>query len=90
VKDSIKNVLLFMREQHYDVPFIARYRSYEYRRGLEEEDIWTIFQLEQEFGRYRAQYQQIHNQFARIHRALTEAEDPHLQGDIEDLRKYWE
>ena len=56
MRDSIKNVLLFMRDQHLDVPFIARYRSYEYRRGLQEADIWTIFQLEQEFGRYRAQY----------------------------------
>jgi len=35
-----------------DIPMIAKYRKYEYIGGLEESDVWAIFNLDLEYGKF--------------------------------------
>lgn len=51
-KAKIIKVLELLRNKLYDVPFIAHYRKYEYAEELDEESIWVIYNLDQEFGKF--------------------------------------
>ena len=54
IREKVKKILFFFRKDNLDVPFIAHYRKYEYGKNLTEEDVWTIFNLDQEYGRFTA------------------------------------
>lgn len=54
IRRCISKVLVFFRKDNLDIPFIARYRKFDYGPDLTSEDIWAIFALDQEYGRFRA------------------------------------
>lgn len=43
---------MFRCDQHFDIPMIARYRQYEFKPELDENEIWDIFNLDIEFGKF--------------------------------------
>ena len=51
-KAKIIKVLQMLRCKLYDVPMIAHYRKHEYSDELDEESIWIIFNLDQEYGKF--------------------------------------
>lgn len=51
-KEKIRKVLDLLRGKLYDVPMIVHYRSYEYGNELDEESIWIIYNLDQEYGKF--------------------------------------
>ena len=58
-KAKIIKVLQMLRVKKYDVPMIAHYRKHEYSDELDEDSIWVIFQLDQEYGKFEKQKKQI-------------------------------
>ena len=58
-KVRIFKVLSLIRKKLYDVPMVAKYRKYEYAEELDEEAIWIIFNLDQEFGKFQRHKKQI-------------------------------
>ena len=51
-KAKIIKVLQMLRVKLYDVPMIAHYRKHEYSDELDEDSIWIIFNLDQEYGKF--------------------------------------
>ena len=51
-KLKIYKVLGMLRSKLYDVPMIAHYRKYEYSDELDEDSIWIIYNLDQEYGKF--------------------------------------
>jgi hypothetical protein len=47
------------RIDHYDIPMITKYRKYEYQKDLDEKDVWTIFNLDIEYGKFQHQLNQM-------------------------------
>ena len=44
-----------LRSKLYDVPMIAFYRKHEYSDELDEDSIWIIYNLDQEYGKFQRQ-----------------------------------
>lgn len=63
---KIHKVLQLLRCGHFDVPFIVKYRKYEYADELDEEAIWIIFNLDQEYGKFQRHKRQIEDFLKRI------------------------
>jgi len=40
---------------------ITMYRKYEFTKDLTEEDVWTVFNLDQEYGKFTSEKTQILN-----------------------------
>mmetsp|Transcript_5966 Transcript_5966/g.7229 ORF Transcript_5966/g.7229 Transcript_5966/m.7229 type:complete len:142 (-) Transcript_5966:407-832(-) len=51
-KSKIFRVLQLLRQKLYDVPMIAHHRKHEYSDELDEESIWIIYALDQEYGKF--------------------------------------
>lgn len=51
-KAKIIKVLAMLRNKLLDVPMIAHYRKFEYADELDEESIWIIYNLDQEYGKF--------------------------------------
>ena len=51
-KIKIVDVLKMLRIKLYDVPFIVSYRYPEYSNELDEDSIWIIYNLDQEYGKF--------------------------------------
>ncbi len=51
-KAKIIKVLQMLRVKLLDVPLIAHYRKFEYADELDEESIWIIYNLDQEYGKF--------------------------------------
>jgi hypothetical protein len=49
-------ILDLFRKEYLDVPMIARYRKYLYNKVLTEDDVWLIFNLDSEYGKFRIQF----------------------------------
>jgi len=49
---KIYKVLRLIRSDHLDVPMVAHYRKYEYADELDEEAVWHIYHLDQEYGKF--------------------------------------
>ena len=54
-KAKIIKVLQMLRIKLYDVPMIAHYRKHEYSDELDEDSIWIIYNLDQEYGKFQRQ-----------------------------------
>ena len=52
-KAKIIKVLQMLRSKLYDVPMIAYYRKHEYSDELDEDSIWIIYNLDQEYGKFQ-------------------------------------
>jgi hypothetical protein len=70
IKSKIKVILVYLRSQRYvyDVPMISKYRQYEYKVGnfLQEKHIQVIANLDVEYGKFRAQLQQVVDFFNKL------------------------
>lgn len=51
-KLKIEAVIRNFRCNYMDIPYIAKYRKFEYLKELNEENIWQIFNLDLEYGRF--------------------------------------
>jgi len=49
-----------------DVPMIVKYRKYEYAEDLDEEAVWHIFAMDQEFGKFLRHKAQIREFLTRV------------------------
>ena len=65
-KVRIFKVLSLIRKKLYDVPMVAKYRKYEYAEELDEDAIWIIFNLDQEFGKFQRHKKQISDFLSKI------------------------
>lgn len=54
------------RTEYLDVPMITKYRKFEYTKELDETDVWHIFNLDIEYGKYKQQKQQITNFIKKV------------------------
>ena len=83
IKGRIKQILIFLRSKDYlyDVPMIAKYRKFDYQGGqiLQELHVQMIANLDVEFGKFRAQMQQIMDFLTKLLRILDSISD----GDME-------
>ncbi len=52
-------MLSLFRQEHLDIPMITMYRKYEFTKDLTEEDVWTVFTLDQEYGKFTYEKNQI-------------------------------
>lgn len=52
VKKKISKVLKFFRCDGLDIPFISRYRQNELIPELKPSDVWKIFSLDIEYGKF--------------------------------------
>jgi hypothetical protein len=41
------------RTEFLDIPMITKYRKFEYMKELDERDVWHIFNLDLEYGKYK-------------------------------------
>lgn len=55
VKNKIRKVLRNFRAEFMDIPYVVKYRKFEYKKELMEDDIWAIFNLDLEYGRFQEQ-----------------------------------
>mmetsp|Transcript_22818 Transcript_22818/g.22049 ORF Transcript_22818/g.22049 Transcript_22818/m.22049 type:complete len:137 (+) Transcript_22818:710-1120(+) len=60
-KKKIFNVLKMIHKEFFDIPMIVKYRKHEYGLELEGEDVWTIFNLDLEYGKFIHEKAQIEN-----------------------------
>lgn len=51
-KQKIFRVLHLLRSEMRDVPMIAKHRKMQYADELDEDSIWIIYNLDQEYGRF--------------------------------------
>jgi transcriptional accessory protein Tex/SPT6 len=55
IKAKIALVLKLFRVEKCDIPYITRYRQNELIPELEPHDVWTIFNLDIEYGKFQVQ-----------------------------------
>lgn len=53
VKIKIGKVLKAFKRDKMDIPMFAKYRKYEYMKELFESDVWAIFNLDIEYGKFK-------------------------------------
>lgn len=92
VMGAIRKILSHIREANLDVPFVAINRSHDFlSEDLTQRDVWTIFNLEQEYAKYRAQYTTLRDSLLRILKAVKEhssSPQPVFVVQLEILAKY--
>ena len=55
MKEKIALILKMIRCEKHDVPFIEKYRFDELVPELEKENVWKIFSLDIEYGKFMVQ-----------------------------------
>lgn len=55
IKKKIADVIGLFRNNYLDIPMIIKYRRYVYAKELDEQDVQTIFNLDQEYGQFKLQ-----------------------------------
>lgn len=48
-------VISLFRKEKNDIPYIVKYRRYVYQKDLNEADVWSIFNYDIEFGKFKQQ-----------------------------------
>lgn len=61
VTAKIKKALDFMRNQHFEVPFISFYRK-EYVHGLDINDLWKIYKFDAKVGNVLLVFISLHDE----------------------------
>jgi len=51
-REKVFKVLKMFRVELLDIPMICKYRKYEYAVELDEDAVWHIFNLDQEYGKF--------------------------------------
>ena len=65
-KKKICKVLKFFRCESHDIPYITKYRFNEVDPDLTEADIWRIFNLDIEYGKFLVQKKQCEDFFTKL------------------------
>jgi transcriptional accessory protein Tex/SPT6 len=52
VKERIYKIIHQFRCDYMDIPYIAKYRKFEWSKELIEEDVWNILNLDLEYGKF--------------------------------------
>lgn len=42
-----------MKKDYFDVPYITEYRKIDYMKELDADDVWAIFNLDIEYGKFQ-------------------------------------
>lgn len=95
VKKRIHQILLFIRSQkyYYDVPMIAKYRKHDYQGTqqhlLNQEHVWKVYNLDQEYGKFKVQFTQTRDFLANLIFAIPEEDDqrPAVIFQLQELQK---
>jgi len=66
IKNKINKTLKFFRCESSDIPFITRYKMNELIPELEYDDIWRIFNMDMEYGKFQIQKKQCEEFFTKI------------------------
>jgi len=53
VKTKIVKIIKQFRCEYMDIPYIAKYRKYDWNKDLQEEDVWNIFNYDLEYGKFQ-------------------------------------
>ena len=53
IKIKIQQVLEYIRCMNYDVPYITRYKMHDLSPELEPRDVWFIFNIDIEYGKFQ-------------------------------------
>lgn len=80
VKVKIAKVIRYFRKEYYDVPMFAKYRKYEYMRDLFESDVWAIFNLDIEYGKFQQQLKQMKGFLFKLSQL-----EPRIQDYVEQI-----
>lgn len=51
-RDKISSVLDMICSQNYDLPMICKYRRFEFAECLDEQAVWLVWTLHQEYGKF--------------------------------------
>ena len=46
-----------IRQKCLDIPMIAKYRKYQYADDLDEEAVWHVWSMDQEYAKFQRQKQ---------------------------------
>jgi transcriptional accessory protein Tex/SPT6 len=66
IKQKIRRVLKLIRTEKQDIPFITKYMMEDLSPHLAENDIWQIFNLDLEYGKFSQAKSQALQFFDRI------------------------
>jgi hypothetical protein len=66
IKAKIAKVLTLFRCDNCDIPYITRYRQNELIPELESNDVWKIFNLDVEYGKFQIQKKQCDDFFQKL------------------------
>jgi transcriptional accessory protein Tex/SPT6 len=65
-RSKVLKVIKMFRCEMLDIPMIVKYRRYEYAVELDEDAIWHIFNLDQEYGKFQRSKAQVNEFLLRV------------------------
>lgn len=65
-KGKVLKVLGMFHSELFDIPMICKYRKYEYAVELDEDAVWHIWNLDQEYGRFQRNKAQINDFLTKV------------------------
>jgi len=78
--EKIFKVLDMFRVKILDIPMICKYRRYEYEPELNEELVWLVFNLDQEYGKFQRAKQMLSDFLLKIKRS-----EPRVKSYLDEL-----
>lgn len=82
IKMKIGKVLEYIRCMNYDVPYITRYKMHDLSPELEPKDVWFIFNIDIEYGKFQIQKTQCEQFFNKLEELLDSRELNHYKNHI--------
>lgn len=79
-RSKVLKVIKLFRHEMRDIPMIIKYRRYEYAVELDEDAIWHVFNLDQEYGKFQRSKAQINEFLLRVIKY-----DHHIKTYIDEL-----
>jgi len=80
-RSKVHKVIMLFRYEKCDIPMIVKYRRYEYAPELDEDAIWHVFNLDQEYGKFQRVKAQITEFLLRVIKY-----EPHTKTYIDELQ----
>uniref|UniRef100_A0A915EDD2 Helix-turn-helix DNA-binding domain-containing protein n=1 Tax=Ditylenchus dipsaci TaxID=166011 RepID=A0A915EDD2_9BILA len=82
--DKIKEAIRFIRNQHFEVPFIAFYRKEYVESSLHMSDLWKVYQYDEKWCRLQQRKQRVLELLKRVQQYIVNCEG------TENIRKVTE
>lgn len=73
----IKDVLNFIRNELFEVPFIAQYRKEHYEPELNLNDLWKVYELDEKYCQLKTRKQNLLRLLERMQAYLSSVDEPH-------------